>query len=585
MKGFQRFISNKDLYQLHAWLGLHLGLLLFVICFSGTFAVFSNEVDWLANEALRHEGNASGEPQWQAMKESIESRFPRGTLLGLYKETYTGNGPYFATAAYVKKPNGQTIKVYLNPQTGALKGYTSFFNAQRFFRSFHRRFFDGARGIILVTLCSLPFLLSILSGFLFYKKWLQNLFKLRWRGSIRLLWADLHRLAGFWSLLFALITALTGVFYFAELILQRTSARTVLQEPAPQNIGETRLAGYPEVVQFLPLSTYVDSARAAYPQLDVKTLRLPQHVGGFIYIDGQASNPLTRNRSDYVLLDPLDASVVHVQRSADLGLIPLMSDLADPLHFGYFGGLTSKIVWFLFGLMVSFSVLSGTYLWALRTTARKSRARHPKSQNKGLLIALALSLLYFGWTGWATFRGIQSYGPAHGLRSKVIAEPGPAPWPLTLYLKTPQRGQDKLYLTLDHKLTGLANLKSVVLVGINRIDTFSNSGHQWRIPVDRAMEAQWRKAPKQTILLTSYTGEQKAWPISTHILQETSAHLKHPLKNPAEADVARWPKMASGIWWYIGVFILATVGIIMLWARWVLLALSKRAYPNGRRTL
>jgi len=42
-------LSRKRLYSLHAWLGLQLGLLLFIICFSGTVAVFTPEIDaWRA---------------------------------------------------------------------------------------------------------------------------------------------------------------------------------------------------------------------------------------------------------------------------------------------------------------------------------------------------------------------------------------------------------------------------------------------------------------------------------------------------------------------------------------------------------
>jgi len=39
--------------------------------------------------------------------------------------------------------SGETRKIYLNPFTGELNGDTGFFNTQRFFRTFHRRFFDG----------------------------------------------------------------------------------------------------------------------------------------------------------------------------------------------------------------------------------------------------------------------------------------------------------------------------------------------------------------------------------------------------------------------------------------------------------
>ena len=124
-------MSNKTLFKIHGWLGLNFGLLLFVICLSGTFATLSNEVDWLVNEDMRIQ--KSNQPvQWQAMVESLREQYPTGRNLGMYKGTYTGNADYFATVAYMAMPNDQTLKVYLNPSDGTIQGSTSFFNTQRF---------------------------------------------------------------------------------------------------------------------------------------------------------------------------------------------------------------------------------------------------------------------------------------------------------------------------------------------------------------------------------------------------------------------------------------------------------------------
>lgn len=85
---------------------------------------------------------------------------------------------------------------------GLERGHTSFFNTQRFFRMFHRRLFDGNRGITIVTLCGFVLLTAALSGFAFYKGWLKQLFTLRLSRSRRLRWSDLHKTAGIWGLMF-----------------------------------------------------------------------------------------------------------------------------------------------------------------------------------------------------------------------------------------------------------------------------------------------------------------------------------------------------------------------------------------------
>jgi uncharacterized iron-regulated membrane protein len=40
---------------------------------------------------------------------------------------------------------------------------------------------------------------------------------------------------------------------------------------------------------------------------------------------------------------------------------------ADPLHFGTFGGLATKLIWVVFGLLLTGMAASGAYIYAKRT--------------------------------------------------------------------------------------------------------------------------------------------------------------------------------------------------------------------------
>lgn len=140
-RGAKRRNWRKATFRIHGWIGLNLSPLLFVICFSGSIATLSNEIDWLLD--TRHRVPAREAPyDWTAMHEAVARLFPDGQNLGLRVAAASGvrpAGSRVAAAAYVALPNGQTRKVYLDPYSGALRGHTSFFNTQRFFRTFHRR--------------------------------------------------------------------------------------------------------------------------------------------------------------------------------------------------------------------------------------------------------------------------------------------------------------------------------------------------------------------------------------------------------------------------------------------------------------
>lgn len=405
-----RLLAPKTLFRIHGWIGLHLGLLLFVVCLSGTFATLANEVDWLADPGIRAPSE-SGPVRWQAMLNGIETEFPGGRMLGLYLGGGTGHTKAFAPMAYVALPDGTRRKVYLDPHSGAVQADSGFFNTQRFFRSFHRRFFDGNRGIVLVTLTGFFLLTSALSGLLFYRGWFKNFFTLRWKGSRRTRWSDLHKLAGLWSLLFTLLIAATGVFYFVELMFQAAGRGDALQPAGPPDLAEAELAGFPPDAEFPAAEVFLASAREVFPHLQVSGIRLPDQPDDYVTLYGQAGNPLTRDRANQVYLHPLTAEVLHVRRSDELGPAGFLTHAADPLHFGYFGGLTTKIIWWAFGMVLSFAILTGAYLWYLRQIGRSAVGGRKTPFLRGATVAAVLTLAYFGLVTDKTVAGIRQYDP------------------------------------------------------------------------------------------------------------------------------------------------------------------------------
>ena len=82
---------------------------------------------------------------------------------------------------------------------------------------------------------------------------------------------------------------------------------------------------------------------------------------------------LVRPRASYVAFDPADGSVLGSHRSRDAGLHQRISEMADPLHFGYFGGLLTKLVWFAFGAVLSALSITGIMVYGTRIAGRHAR--------------------------------------------------------------------------------------------------------------------------------------------------------------------------------------------------------------------
>lgn len=362
------WFSRKRLFQIHGWLGMSLGGLLFVICFSGAAAVLSREIDWLVNPAVRvaPAGDYKGWNDWlHAAQQAHPDWRPRWIN--------APPNPYFAVDIVMEAPSGLWRHVYINPYTAELKGGTSYFNVQRFLRDFHRLLNIFVSGLFIVSSFGIVLLFSVVSGLLFYRNFWRNLFQLRLNKGTRALMSDLHRLVGTWSFVFAAIIAVTGIWYLIEYSAVYTGNYTA---PKALKIAATKQIAHGPSPQLAAPDQLIAAAQKAFPDLAISSLHFPPTVADPALVYGQSATLLVRDRANTVAINPFDASVMRVQRADQMSVGERLQDTADPLHFGDFGGITSKIIWSLFGMALPAMILTGAYL-SIRQ-ARRDEAPQPQ---------------------------------------------------------------------------------------------------------------------------------------------------------------------------------------------------------------
>jgi uncharacterized iron-regulated membrane protein len=97
-------LDRKQLFALHGWLGMNFGLLLALICLSGTFATLIQEIEWVAQPALRIE--ADGPIQWQETYEALQQAHPEMHVGGISRgEATVLDG--VAWTAFLSAPDGR----------------------------------------------------------------------------------------------------------------------------------------------------------------------------------------------------------------------------------------------------------------------------------------------------------------------------------------------------------------------------------------------------------------------------------------------------------------------------------------------
>ena len=394
-------MATRTWFRVHSFTGVITGLLLFVICWSGTFAVVSNEIDWLVTPEARVAHGETG-ASWGTIVTSVQGAYPEAEIRWLDSPLY----PRSAAQVAIRPPNQRILWVYVDPYTAEIQGSYSYFTVQRFFRSFHMGLFVPDVGLYVVSAFALTMLTSLVAALLFYRRWWRRF--LRWpRGRGRAFWSELHKFAGLWSIWFVVVIGLTGVWYLFE------AARVDVGDGKVSYAGEPRYAIHtvPEATSdpSLPPMSLDDLAahvRTLRPGLDVRGISI--HSDKVVF-SGQAAHLLVRDRANQIHLDRRTGAVLYDQTPHDYSLYWRWSDTADPLHFGDFGGLWSKAVWFVFGLVLSGLILTGTWLHAYRLAREaggQTRHRWP-----GTAAALVVSLAVLGASVPFGVNEVHGYGP------------------------------------------------------------------------------------------------------------------------------------------------------------------------------
>jgi uncharacterized iron-regulated membrane protein len=315
-----------------------------VILLSGTLAVVGNEIDWLADPAMRAAPGERARASWGTIASNALAAVPGGEIDLIER----GPEPWFATVVVMKAPDGHRRRVLVDPATGTVNRVAGFGSAQRFLRDFHRRLMlPVAIGLPLVTGFAFVLLVSLVSGLVTYKKfWRGFLRRPRWK-DWRAASGDLHRLAGLWSLWFLSLVIATSIWYLVELL--GASAPVLLPlDPSPP-VARSQAVAQPIGNA---LDRLAERARERFPSLDIRRVQYPFPGVVAVGFQGDAGSWLTTEKANAVWIDPATSQVVRQFEGEALSAHQRISEMADPLHFRTWGGLASKIIWFLFGCLL-----------------------------------------------------------------------------------------------------------------------------------------------------------------------------------------------------------------------------------------
>lgn len=354
-------MKAKQWFNLHAWAGLFLGILLTITCLSGTLAALSHEIEYLTNIQFRALDDTMT-TDFTAIENTLVQRYPEGQVIRVMRHKQA----YLATEVSLKWQQ-QFLFVYVDGATGEWLGEGQWGRLSRFLRNWHMNLSMGWVGKLIVTSLAILLLILVVTSPVVYKKWWLNFFKRPRQLHInnRSNWSDWHKLLGLWSYWFIVVMAVTGLWYLVEHGLQTAKVSHYIKTPA----AVTQLQNNSQ--ETITISEIIKTAKQAFPSLVIRAIQYPTKADKPIVVLGDNDDILVRLRSNKVYLHPSSAKAIAIQKAENLPVIARIKDTADPLHFGNFAGLGTKLIWALFGLLMTCICIAGLYMNWLRVKRKQ----------------------------------------------------------------------------------------------------------------------------------------------------------------------------------------------------------------------
>ena len=371
---------HKRNYDLHSWTGLALGLFIYLVAFTGCFALFDAELQAWEDPAARivHDGPLA--PIDPVFRDWIDANQGPGDEVGFARLTFpSALEPYYAGFVEIEihREDGGHDHVFheqrWRPDTAeplAERGE----GVSHWLLELHRKLMwpdslgGGTVGRALVGAAGVILLLSIVSGVVAHTKLTRELFSLRVFRSTRLRWQDAHKVIGLWALPFHTMIALTGAVIGVVTLLapaiamltfkgdQEALIEAVLGAPVQPAGVQAEMISLDSVAAMVHADSGAPAAFVSITNWNDANARFDV----FFEPDTELA------QVEGVQLDGVTGARIAGSPLEDISAAERVLNAMSPLHYGIYGGIALKFVYFALGLALAVITALGLMMWVER---------------------------------------------------------------------------------------------------------------------------------------------------------------------------------------------------------------------------
>jgi len=338
----------------HSWLGIAMGAVLYLICLSGTLAVFLHELE-----------------RWQQPDIEEFSELPASAISRAYQQFMAQiNGPQ--KTVWVILPTADLPRAHVSNgdverftnHNGDLKnepieGWVGMVRELHYYLHLPKNI-----GMIVVAIFGVMLIALTVSGVMAHPSILKDAFKFRVSQTYRLQQTDLHNRLSVWGLPFILVITLTGAFIGLVNVLvlaaaplfydgDRDAVVSAVYGADPVVITDQRTFNVEKAIGELKrVAPEVTPIYIAFQQ--------PDSEGQFLEIAATLPGRLTF--SEIYRFDS-EGNFFNHQGLSDGPIGRQIAYSVYRLHFGQFGGFAVKLMYAFMGLALTMACASGINIW------------------------------------------------------------------------------------------------------------------------------------------------------------------------------------------------------------------------------
>lgn len=368
---------KKIASQLHLWLGVSSGLVVFIVALTGSILVFEDELE----PVIYPEFHVVEAPKGQSslpldnLRDAVARAYPQQHIARIVIEPRPDRTVIFGLVKGKKEKD--VLSVAVNPYTAEIadtrRENESFFHIVL---QLHRYLCLEDTGKAITGVACVMFIVIMITGLVLWwpnRKQAKQRFTIKWNAKFKRLNWDLHAVFGFYVLPFTFLIALTGLVWSYKwvnsMIFLTFDGKPQQKREAPAN---------PSLVG--------TSKPGVLTQINTETNRLLNHPGRIqftlpesdslsITISKSNDEASIANVVDFLYFDQHDGHLISKRLYADETSGMKVRRLVFPIHTGSIWGWPTKILALIVALITATLPVTGIIIWVGRKFKKEKKVR------------------------------------------------------------------------------------------------------------------------------------------------------------------------------------------------------------------